>query len=292
MRLQELVTLHTKENILAEATTIKYHSVVSIFIKDTNINLVSSIDHETILNWRDNILNRSSAGNWNNYHRHLRALLQTAIKFKVIKENPFIKVKSITHYPDKKYLLSELEVQDLLAFCDNIKHGWFWSCVITTLKYTGIRRRQLVGLTWSDFDLDNRCLILRVITSKTKREYIVPINQQVIDSILLVRQKTMHLNTDQNKNNQIFNITLINSRYFADNMNEEHVARFFVKTSKTLNLRVSAHRFRHTFATKLANNTQTNIKTVQNLLGHSSVHTTLGYVHPDISDMRKAVNLL
>jgi hypothetical protein len=65
MRLQELVTLHTKENILAEATTIKYHSVVSIFIKDTNINLVSSIDHETILNWRDNILNRSSAGNWN-----------------------------------------------------------------------------------------------------------------------------------------------------------------------------------------------------------------------------------
>ncbi|CAC5820706.1 hypothetical protein [uncultured Gammaproteobacteria bacterium] len=42
----------------------------------------------------------------------------------------------------------------------------------------------------------------------------------------------------------------------------------------------------------MANNTQTNIKTVQNLLGHSSVHTTLGYVHPDISDMRKAVNLL
>jgi integrase len=62
----------------------------------------------------------------------------------------------------------------------------------------------------------------------------------------------------------IFDITLINSRYFADNMNEEHVARFFVKASKTLNLRVSAHRFRHAFATKLANNTKTNIKTVYN----------------------------
>jgi hypothetical protein len=42
-----------------------------------------------------------------------------------------------------------------------------------------------------------------------------------------VRQKATRINTDQNKNNQIFNITLINSRYFADNMNEEHVARFF-----------------------------------------------------------------
>jgi hypothetical protein len=66
MELQELVTLHTKENILAEATTIKYHSVVSIFIKDTGIHLVSSLDHKAILNWRDNVLSRSSAGNWNN----------------------------------------------------------------------------------------------------------------------------------------------------------------------------------------------------------------------------------
>jgi integrase len=41
----------------------------------------------------------------------------------------------------------------LMNIEDNIKHGWFWSCVITTLKYTGIRRRQLVGLTWSDFDI-------------------------------------------------------------------------------------------------------------------------------------------
>ncbi|CAC9457917.1 hypothetical protein [uncultured Gammaproteobacteria bacterium] len=30
-------------------------------------------------------MSRSSAGNWNNYRRHLRALLQTAIEFKVIK---------------------------------------------------------------------------------------------------------------------------------------------------------------------------------------------------------------
>jgi integrase len=43
--------------------------------------------------------------------------------------------------------------------------------------------RQLVGLAWSDFDLENRHLILRTSSSKTKREYTVPMNQQVIDSI-------------------------------------------------------------------------------------------------------------
>ena len=75
-------------------------------------------------------------------------------------------------------------------------------------------------------------------------------------------------------------------------MNVEHLARFFVKTSKKTNFAVSSHRFRHTFATKLANNGQTSIKTVQSLLGHRSVHTTLGYVHPSMDDMRRAVSLL
>jgi hypothetical protein len=51
----------------------------------------------------------------------------TAIEFKVIKENPFTKVKSVAHYPNKKYLLSEQEIQDLLAFCNKsqfvVKHA-------------------------------------------------------------------------------------------------------------------------------------------------------------------------
>jgi integrase len=95
----------------------------------------------------------------------LRALLQTAIEFKVIKENPFTKVKSVAHYPNKKYLLSEQEIQDLLAFCNNIEHGWFWSCVITTLRYTGIRLRQLVGLAWSDFDLE-KIFFIRIMSDR------------------------------------------------------------------------------------------------------------------------------
>jgi hypothetical protein len=42
-----------KTNTCIEATIIKYNSVVSIFIKDTGVHLVSSLDHEIILNWRD-----------------------------------------------------------------------------------------------------------------------------------------------------------------------------------------------------------------------------------------------
>lgn len=290
MKLKNLVDLHTSENVLANETIKKYHSVASIFTKDTGVDEILLIEHDTILNWRDNILRRSSAGNWNNYHRHMRALLQTALNFELIKENPFKKVGSITHYPKKRHLLSDTKVKGLFNFCSSIKHGWFWSCVITTLHYTGIRRRQLVGLTWKDFDLKNRQLMLRARSSKNKRQYTIPINDAVIRSILLIKQETKH--SYQDINDQIFNISLIKHGYRTNKMNVDHLSKFFVQASKTLNFAVSSHRFRHTFATKLANNGQTSIKTVQNLLGHSSVHTTLGYVHPSIDDMRRAINLL
>ncbi len=57
--------------------------------------------------------------------------------------------------------------------------------------------------------------------------------------------------------------------------------------SKTLNIKVSTHRFRHTVATKAANIEGVNIKTVQQLLGHASIRTTLSYIHPDMEDIKK-----
>lgn len=46
------------------------------------------------------------------------------------------------------------------------------------------------------------------------------------------------------------------------------------------------------FATKLANNSEINIKTVSELLGHSSISTTYIYVHPDMDNMREALEFL
>jgi integrase/recombinase XerD len=50
------------------------------------------------------------------------------------------------------------------------------------------------------------------------------------------------------------------------------------------------HTLRHTFATSLMR--QTDSRTVQALLGHSSLQSTQIYLHPNTSDMTKAVNKL
>lgn len=223
MKLLDLVVVHTTEkNLLSNASIKKYLAVVKTFISDTGVENIE-ISYKDVLGWRKSILARSSAGNWNNYHRHMRAILQTAVELKYLNENPFKNVKSITHYPTKKQVLSTEQINHVLALCDNnvIEYGWFWRGIVVTLCYTGIRCRQLVGLTWDDLDIERKELRLQAHTSKTKREYTIPVKQQVIDSMLLIRQETRRLGIADTT--QIFNIAKINPRFKAKNMNEEPI---------------------------------------------------------------------
>ena len=52
--------------------------------------------------------------------------------------------------------------------------------------------------------------------------------------------------------------------------------------------RLSPHCCRHTFAT-LSLASGANLRTVQQLLGHTNIGTTARYTHPDLLSMRQAV---
>ncbi len=53
---------------------------------------------------------------------------------------------------------------------------------------------------------------------------------------------------------------------------------------------VTPHVLRHTFATRLLREAETNLVTVSALLGHASVATTEIYTQPSERDMTPAIN--
>jgi site-specific recombinase XerD len=55
---------------------------------------------------------------------------------------------------------------------------------------------------------------------------------------------------------------------------------------------VSTHRLRHTMATNLATGLNPDLKSLQYLLGHTNLATTLEYVTPEMSQLRMQMSKL
>jgi site-specific recombinase XerD len=71
-------------------------------------------------------------------------------------------------------------------------------------------------------------------------------------------------------------------------MTKEQISGFFRNLSDNTKIKCSAHRFRHRLAIDLVNQKGNN-KDVQQLLGHSNVNTTLGYISTDLHKIRSTL---
>ncbi len=217
----------------------------------------------------------------------MRALFEIAIKYKYLTKNPFRQLKQITTYKSKPKIIDVNTINKILEYCNKLNNNWFWIAVIHTLYYTGMRRRQLVELQWRDIDFNNMIIKLSAQSSKTKREYIVPMNNVLFADFNNIKKHSCVIKKD----NQVFNICLFSNRHKGKKMTCEHVSKIFQKISKNIGAQVSAHMLRHTMATIIAEK-HNNIKDLQNLLGHTSINTTMDYIHPNIDGLRKAQDTL
>lgn len=286
MKLKTLLDLYTKEKPQLSIRTIyKYQATIKLFIVDAGINDIF-ITRDECIRWRNKILSRSSAGNCNNYHRHLKSLFNFAVKSDYIDHNVFTSIQLLKNNRctrktiDQKTLDKLIETIKTDAYYSQL--SWFYLAMIDVLRLTGIRRRQLIGIKWDDIDFENKTLYLDSEFSKNGNDNLLPINATLTYHFTEIKKRTKR----PTQFGQVFNITKFVKSYKNDRMTEEHVSRLFAKWSSKIDTLISAHRFRHTAATKIVNNCG-NLKAVQQLLGHTNIKTTLGYVETNIDDLRK-----
>lgn len=296
---ETVIYSYIQDRDLSKATIKHLISVVNLFKKDNSIKYLDQVSKDILNDWKILLINRTSDVSCNNYMRHLKALYNYAFEEEIITQNPFSRYKMVRVLEKKYKSISVKDIKILINYLHSesnvFQPGWFWVIVIKTLFYTGMRRRQIVGIKWSDINFNKQEITLRADSSKNKRRWIIPLHSSIHEELLLLQDKTKNAyniqNNDKLKTLQVFNITLFNHRFKGSELKSSQVSGFFRKLSTKTNVKCSTHRFRHKIATDLVNG-QKNIKDiieVQHLLGHTDIKTTMGYIEKDITKLKESL---
>ncbi|ASG86865.1 tyrosine-type recombinase/integrase [Salmonella enterica] len=295
---------------LRPATIWSYKKVTHTFIRFMGDGVSpEDITRTDILLWRESILSQRklSSRTWNNKVTHLRALFTYGMKKGLLPqtENPFYET---VVRPDQKLkkILSEKQIVQVYSvmsqFASKEFRGCaphprrcallptrFWLVVLDTLRYTGMRQNQLIQLRLEDICFEDDVITLRSESAKNHKENRVPI-------ISVLKPGLQHLCAElrlrgMKPQDQFFNVGFLLGQLSAEGemMSVQTLRAFFRRLSKECGFNVSPHRFRHTIATEMMKQPDSNLQTVKTLLGHSSVTTTLEYVDGNVDTVRAAL---
>ena len=158
-------------------------------------------------------------------------------------------------------VLSEEEVTRLLNSVNNLKH----SAILMTIYSSGIRLNELLSLQVKDIDFDRNIIIVKMGKGKKDRQSVL---SQSLKSVLInylgKYQPSKYAFEGQSGGRD--------SASSVQSIMKKAVKNAGVKKHATV------HTLRHSFATHLLEN-GTDIRFIQELLGHKRLETTQIYTH-------------
>ena len=157
----------------------------------------------------------------------------------------------------------------------------YWLNFFKMLYYTGMRKGELINLTWKNVNLKKDEESITVISSedfrtKTGRKRTIPLHRdaiKIIKSQKGVHKKYVFISQDGKK------------------IHPDKPYRNLKATLKRAGLEGNVHKIRHTMASH-AILKGVSIYEVKELLGHQDIKTTMIYAHLTPNALRKAINKL
>lgn len=151
-------------------------------------------------------------------------------------------------------------------------------CAIETLIFTGLRRSELLFLDWDDIDFKSNTIKVRC--GKGKKDRIVPISEPLISDLWAYLQSRLPL-----KNNAVF-ISSKGTRMSTTPLNQ--MFKRYLKISGLDGKGYTIHKLRHSYASLLLQN-GADLKSIQELLGHSDMNSTKIYAHTNMTHLKEQV---
>lgn len=214
--------------------------------------------------------------------RHLttiRGLFKYLVKMEII---PYDITKNIDNLKIGKHLPNVLtvdEVNILLNLSLDSPFNYRTKAMLELMYGSGLRVSELVNLTLNDIDLYNDTILIH---GKGSKERIVPIgdySKKYLNEYLQIRGSLLKRKNGNPDalflNNHGKPITRNGFNFLLNNLLKE----------KGIKKHVTPHTLRHSFATHMLDN-GADLRTIQELLGHTDIVTTRIYTHVSQKQIR------
>jgi len=153
------------------------------------------------------------------------------------------------------------------------------------MLYAGLRVGETRTLAWCDLLHDGEpktCLVLDAQITKTSRTRTLPINTRLAAHIVAVWQSL-----GRGRNWNLLHYVMAprpNARPITTRSIQRHIGAL---SYRLIGRSITPHVLRHTFATRLL--AVTNLRAVQEALGHKSITSTQVYTHPSLDQLAVAM---
>lgn len=145
--------------------------------------------------------------------------------------------------------------------------------LIQTGRVTGLRAGELAKLNVGDLQLRGEDPFVLVRSGKGEKDRVVPLNSYI-------RKRLADFTAGMPKDHQVFGLS------------RKTISMKIIIWSKKAGVsHIHAHSMRHHTATSLLK-AGTDVRTVQEILGHESLDTTMRYLHVTGEDKKRAMNRL
>ncbi len=269
------------ENIkgLSENTTNSYQRDLkkfSKFLETSNINNFENLTEEMCSAWiADLFQNNVSARSIQRHISSAKGFFNYLKKNSLVSDSPFELInspKSPSHLPN---ILSPEEVSQLLNFKPKNSQEKRDLAIIELIYSSGLRVSEAVNSNLSDFEDDKNFLRVLGKGSKTR---LVPVGRyakSAINDWIIEREKLL------TKDDALF-VNLRGSRITTRSVQERIKNIALMQGLPPVN----PHMLRHSFATHLLESSG-DLRSIQELLGHSSLSTTQIYTRLDYQHLIK-----
>ncbi len=270
----------------SQATVSSYKNDLKKFVnfcKENEIQEIEKVDNLMIQDFLSNQKGKLS----DNSIAHLLTSLKNLFNYLFITYNikdpiSVLSLKKRVHLPT---FLTEKEIKLLLdSFNEEGDEQLFQKLLLELIYVTGIRVSELCDIQLKAVNLSHKQI--RII-GKGNKERIVLMDSETSESMLYYLR---HIRPKFNKKNQ--NIYFFINR-LGNKINRQYVFQLIKEKCNEVGIykNVSPHSLRHSFATHMLNE-DVDLRSVQELLGHSDISTTQIYTHVESKHLKDAYNKL